>query len=361
MVRKNVGLIEIAKLANVSLGTVDRALHNRGRVGKETQERILAIANAVGYKPNLAARALSMGPTATTVAVCIPREIHYFFDQLRDGILEEAKYFEHVGLRIQYAPIDRLGAGEDVAIQGILKTNPQALILAPGQAEVVAPMIDEAEEKGIHVVCVDSDVPQSRRTAVVSVDAQVAGRIAAELLGRFGSPAARVAIVTGFLQNDDHSRKVTSFTKLFKSICPNGSVVAIIEDHENEEECFQKCCGLLEKEEKISALYLTTANCLPVCRAICTLNLSHRIKLIASDLFLEMIPYFDMGIIAASIYARPFAQGRLALRLIMDKILYGHTIRAQNYLAPQVVTRSSIHLYREAKSLRVVGEDIDDW
>lgn len=361
MARKSVGLIEIAKLANVSLGTVDRALHNRGRVGEETRERILGIAKTVGYKPNLAARALSMGPTATTVVVCIPREIHYFFDQLRDGILEEAKYFEHVGLQIQYAPIDRLGAGEDAAIQSIIKSNPQALILAPGQADVVTPMINEAEEKGIRVVCVDSDAPQSRRTAVVSVDAQVAGRIAAELLGGFGSPATHVAVVTGFLQNDDHCRRVTSFTKLFESICLNGSVVGVIEDHENEEECFQKCCRLLEKEEKISALYVTTANCLPVCRAVNTLNLSHRIKLIASDLFLEMIPYFDMGIIAASIYARPFAQGRLALRLIMDKILYGYTIRTQNYLAPQIVTRSSTHLFREAKSLRAAGEDIDDW
>jgi Bacterial regulatory proteins, lacI family len=39
---KSIGLVEIAKLANVSLGTVDRAIHNRGRVSENTRKRVLA-------------------------------------------------------------------------------------------------------------------------------------------------------------------------------------------------------------------------------------------------------------------------------------------------------------------------------
>ena len=101
---KSIGLLEIARLANVSLGTVDRAMHNRGRVSEDTRKRVLAIARQLGYKPNLAARALSTGPDSISIGVCIPREIRYYFDQLRDGILDEARHFEHLGLQVKYAP-----------------------------------------------------------------------------------------------------------------------------------------------------------------------------------------------------------------------------------------------------------------
>ena len=43
---------EIAELAGVSRGTVDRVLNNRGSVNRETAEKIRAIIKQLGYKPN---------------------------------------------------------------------------------------------------------------------------------------------------------------------------------------------------------------------------------------------------------------------------------------------------------------------
>lgn len=50
---------KIAELAGVSRGTVDRALHNRGRIRPEVAARIQEIAAELGYKPNLVGQALS--------------------------------------------------------------------------------------------------------------------------------------------------------------------------------------------------------------------------------------------------------------------------------------------------------------
>jgi len=101
--KKN-GIREIARLANVSIGTVGRALLGRKGVSESTRERILSIAQAIGYKTNLAARALSRGKTPIRIGVCIPRELHYYFDQLRDGILDEAHRFEHLGIELNLRP-----------------------------------------------------------------------------------------------------------------------------------------------------------------------------------------------------------------------------------------------------------------
>ena len=92
---------EIAKIANVSIGTVGRALNGQGRINESTRQRVLQIAQEWGYKPNLAARELSVGK-GFRIGVCIPRELHFFFDQVRHGIVGEALRYEHLGLDLIY-------------------------------------------------------------------------------------------------------------------------------------------------------------------------------------------------------------------------------------------------------------------
>ena len=101
---ERIGIPQIAELANVSIGTVDRALHARKGVSQATRKRILEIAKRVGYTPNLAARMLSVGRANVKIGVCIPRESRFFFDQLRDGILDEGRRFESLGVEVLYRP-----------------------------------------------------------------------------------------------------------------------------------------------------------------------------------------------------------------------------------------------------------------
>ena len=60
MAKKLRGVHLIAEIAGVSRGTVDRALHGRGEINDATRQRVLEIARQIGYRPNPAARALSV-------------------------------------------------------------------------------------------------------------------------------------------------------------------------------------------------------------------------------------------------------------------------------------------------------------
>ena len=66
---KNIRLTDIARLANVSVGTVDRVIHNRGRVSEENIRRVKEIMEQVGYKPNLIARSLAVKKPCHLVAL----------------------------------------------------------------------------------------------------------------------------------------------------------------------------------------------------------------------------------------------------------------------------------------------------
>lgn len=56
---------EIASRADVSIATVSKALNNKGGVNAETYEKIIRIADELGYRPNLYARSLKQGKSLT--------------------------------------------------------------------------------------------------------------------------------------------------------------------------------------------------------------------------------------------------------------------------------------------------------
>ena len=84
------GIREIAQTLGISIGTVDRALHDRPGINQATRAKVLESAKSLGYRPNLAARVLS-SRKQFRVGVNLPREIASFFDLVRDGILDVAR------------------------------------------------------------------------------------------------------------------------------------------------------------------------------------------------------------------------------------------------------------------------------
>jgi hypothetical protein len=58
--RKPAGIKEVASVPGISIGTVDRALHNRFGVSAKTREKVLKTAERFQYRPNLAARNLKL-------------------------------------------------------------------------------------------------------------------------------------------------------------------------------------------------------------------------------------------------------------------------------------------------------------
>lgn len=342
------GVREIARRAGVSLGTVDRALHGRPEVSEATRERVLRVARELGYQPNLTARALAAGKSTIRIGICIPREIRFFYDQVRDGILEEIQRYSHLGLEALYEPIACLGQGETAALRRMMKQDVRAILLTPGHPAQLAPLINEAETKhNIRVVCLASDDSTSARSTAISVEPQLNGTLAAELMARITPYAARVAVFTGMLATEDHARKVQGFVSAFQRESPAGQIVAVVEDHQEERQTRRKCAQLLKSQPDLAGIYISTANCLPVCEAIEEHGAAGRVRVIATDLFLDAVPYFQRGVIAASIYQHPYLQGQTAVRLLVDHFLQGTPMPRVHYLNPAIVLKANVSLFRE--------------
>ena len=175
-------LKKIAKLAGVSIGTVDRALHGRGRVAEATKEKVEAIAKQLDYKPNLVASALSRKKTAT-IAILIPdpKQDEYWaqaWSGIEPLITKVAKqgvqikpYFYHLADQVDF----------DAHSKEILSSNVDGLILAPNDPERGTKLVQHCNRAKLPVVLFDTFL-EGAKASFFGTDLKQSGRLCAHLL-----------------------------------------------------------------------------------------------------------------------------------------------------------------------------------
>jgi LacI family transcriptional regulator len=338
------GIKEIAKALGISIGTVDRALHDRGGVSPATRAKVLKMAERLNYRPNVAARNLKLNRNLR-VAVHLPEQIDSFFNPLRDGIRAAAAEALGVRVDLEFRTYPRLGEGDVHLLEQDLKRDLDGIILTPGHPRLVDRVLRQLAARGTQVMCVASDAPHSPRLASVCVDAFVSGSIAAELIAMRITEDGSVAVVTGDLSTQDHAEKLRGFAAGMAVMAPHLHLLAAVESHESPEQAYRETLALLSRKPRPTGVYISTANSLPVLRAIEEQGLLGKMQVVATDLFPELIPLIESGSILATIHQRPFTQGKMAFEKLVRYLADDSKPSIATRLAPHIVLRSNLKLF----------------
>ena len=341
---KAAGIRDIAEALGTSIGTVDRALHGRSGVNARTKARVLRMAEQLGYKPNIAARSLKLNRNLRIAAV-FPREIAAFFDPLREGIRSAAE--EAVGMRltVDFINYPRLGSGDVAALESAATKKYDGILFTPGRPRELAGVIRRIIGQGIPMLCVASDAPDTGRISSVTVDAYTSGALAAELLSHKLQTPSRVATITGDLATFDHAEKLRGFAATLAVLAPHLTLLPVVESHESADDAYRQSIAILKSKTRPDAIYISTANSLPVFRALEELKLLGRVQVIATDLFPELVPLLESNKVLATLYQRPEAQGKTALETLIAHLSDKEKpVKVQRF-APHIILRSNLPLF----------------
>ncbi|MEG9549314.1 LacI family DNA-binding transcriptional regulator [Streptomyces baarnensis] len=141
MTSRTVTLLDVARAAGVSKSTVSDALQGSGRVAGTTRDRVRAVAEELGYRPNSAARRLRRASTGA-VGLHLPAtatRLDYYMN-LAFGAVERA---QEDGLdMVLLAPSGASGGRIASRVDGLLVIDPEAGDSAvPGLLDAGVPVV----------------------------------------------------------------------------------------------------------------------------------------------------------------------------------------------------------------------------
>lgn len=330
---------QIADLTNVSRGTIDRVINNRGKVKPETEEKVRAAIEALNYLPNKAGKNLAARKKNLRFGFILisPNNYNPFFSDVEKGIQKKAKELETFGVSVDIrytsptepaAQIEAMDYFAQNGYNGIAVTA----INSPG----IADKIREVSKSGIPVVTSNTDIPDSGRLAYTGSNYYQCGKVASNLLGLITNGRANVGIITGSENIMCITQRSAGFQDDLQEHYPNihyaGSAV---NNHYDEVENYLITKALLDEHPEIDALYLAAAGVSGACRAVT--DSGRRITVIANDCAAATKELMRQGVIAATIDQNPVYQGAKPLEILFDAATTGSASIREYYYTDAII------------------------
>lgn len=168
---------DVALRAGVSIATVGRALGNYGRINEATKQRILQVANEMGYRLNQVARSMITGQT-NTIGVVLADINNPFFSGVVRGMSDRAREY---GYDLLITNTDENSESEVRAIELLLGRQVDGLIISPADVQQVE-HINEAIQQGYPVVLFDRASSFCDADAVISDGGEAVRQAVAHLI-----------------------------------------------------------------------------------------------------------------------------------------------------------------------------------
>lgn len=274
----------IAERAGVSIGTVDRAFNNRGRISDKTKEQILTIAREMGYQPNKIARALKK-KRKMKIAVVLPCRPHYFIDELMQGVKDAQETLKDYDVYFDFIRTNTLSPNEQKTVLSQLDASIYDAVVINAGGNELAGEINRIVDSGVPVVTFNSDAQASKRCLYVGEDATHFGRVAGELMSKMVREDGTIAVFAGFSIIDSHRERATGFKRYMAEYRPNVKIIDVSDYHDNEEEARQTMQRILEHSVCPDGIFCVSApGVVGVGQCLKEHNLSRKVRLIGYDI-----------------------------------------------------------------------------
>jgi LacI family transcriptional regulator, galactose operon repressor len=253
-------------------------------------------------------------------------------------------------VELEFRTYPRLGEGEAEAFEEAVRSGVNGIITFPSRPQQMRTWMRRAMRAQIPVICVATDAPTTGRLAVVSIDTMVSGSLAADLLGRLLHAKGKVAVTLSDLAITEHAEKCKAFEETLRTYYPDMQLLETIEEHDVNAEAYEKCHRLFTAHPDIAGIYVSTEASIPVIEAARDTGVLPHLAIITTDLFPALVEHIRAGSVLATIFQRPYTQGRMAFRVLHEFLVEGSCPAYQVTLAPHLVMRGNLDFFMQHQS-----------
>ncbi len=349
--QQKIRIKDIAAQTGVSIGTVDRVLHNRGHVSPDVRARVLKVMEEMGYEPNIMARSLANNKKAYRIAVILPDyRIDPYWEQPKEGAEWAAEAVSHYGAKTEFYffPLFEPKSYLEI-LKNVLATAPDGVLIAPLFHDESLWLIEETTRLGIPKVMINTQIEGTDALSYIGQDSYQSGVLAGRLLN-FGLNDGDHAMVLNLdreVPGAPHLQaKQQGFKDFFDSRADKiiGIHTAVFEDFDNPALMKAWANEQLLAQPRLKGFFVTNSRAYKLVEALDE-RIAGEIKIVGFDLIEPNLRLLESNKIRFLINQNAWRQGYLGIHSLARHLILRKEIPPQQYLPLDIIVRENASYY----------------
>ena len=343
-------LKDIANLSGVSIGTVDRVMHDRGEVSEKTRKKVLRIANDLHYTPNLMAQALKSKRRFNIISL-LPESTteNTYWSKHPVGMsraMEELEPFPVNLLQLTFDMLDEDDFQEKT--EDILKTDPDGVLMAPIFKKQSISFCSSLKRRRIPFVFIDGFINETSFLSYTGENVYHSGRVAGQLVDLI-TPVKKDIMILNIAKNLQNVHHLGNRTNGFLSYFPvcgrnEGKKIKLsIPDTSSEtiKSYFDKSFA---KYPGIASIFITGSKSYRIASFLESSGIGP-VNIVGYDLLDNNIECLKSGSIRFLIGQRPEEQTYKGIKKLFDYLSVNRAPERMEYLPIDIVTSENVDFF----------------
>lgn len=359
--KSRIRIKDIAEKAGVSVGTVDRVLHERGNVSAKAKRKVDAVLEELGYERNIIASTLAYNRTIRIATIMPGHAADSYWQQPNQGIEHAVKKVKHYGVVLEPHSFDLFDPKSFVLkAQEVLDNPPDAVLFAPLFLQESLLLLKACEEKGIPNVMVNTNVENANSLSYIGQDSYQSGVLAGRLL-HFGMDEGGTVLLLNLEVGSYNAKHLIDKERGFRdyfsqfSDLPFNILSKDFEEFNDKKKLKEFLEAILTEHPKMSGIFVTNSRawlaveCLPP-------QTVQKMKIVGFDLIDENLEHLGKGNIDFLINQNPVQQGYLGIMSIVNHLVVKEKVDPLQYLPLDIVVNENVEYYlkRQAEFQMVI-------
>ncbi len=342
-------IVDIAKKAGVSAGTVDRIIHQRGKFSEKAYEKVQKAIKELGYEPDILARNLALKKELQIVCLLPnPEDVKYWKRPLAgvDKAIAELSSFK---VKIHKVTFSLRSQDFSQSCEEVLALNPDGVVYVPMFLKESKIFADQLNEKKIPFVQMNIHHTEANPLSFIGQDPVAAGKVAASLcnLAFHNNDEILVVYVTNEKQEYSHiNDRIEGFINFFKEKdIPTDRIKHLQLKIDNDNQDYEKSLiGYLNSSTKTKIIYVPNSR-IHLIAEILEENNINNIMLIGFDTLEQNIKFLKKGVIDFIIAQQSKSQGYNAAIILFNYLFRKEKVKSVNYLPVDILNKENINFY----------------
>lgn len=356
MTRQKIKIKDIAKMAGVSAGTVDRILHNRGNVSPASREAVERVLNEVNYRYNLHTSALACRKRFKIVVstpVASPGE---YWSSIHSGIEHALEEYSDISIVCEYAYYNQYDIYScQSAFASIPDRHPDAVIIGPTFTRETRELCDRLDAAGIPYLFIDAVIDDTHPIATFTTDHYAAGFLLGRLLHAMSSGDGTFAILRARRTGNENASTSLERNRGFKDYMAQAGLTHRIREASfsvlNPEENEKHVAEFIESHPDTHGIAVMNSRGYIIADILRNRGVRD-IRVISFDLTTNNIRCVKEGSITALLCQRPELQGFNAVKTMIHHLIYNRKEAVIHHTMPiDIVMKENLPYYKEVAAL----------